>query len=228
LYDLVTRLAPEDLGSSLEEEVIDHARSQAFYEGMGFSGVDVGVVLNDERFYPEGTVSEAEYEAIRSELVEALQELEGPEGPAFQRVRRREEVYSGLRTEYAPDIVVEQASRYVIGSQYPRGETFIPAEAGRIDHKRHGILVAAGPDVRDGWSMSATPSIMDVTPTLLYLLDVSLNDRFDGQALESMLTTDRRPEVRSYERFNPGKVGAFTDEEEADLHERLQRMGYLG
>jgi predicted AlkP superfamily phosphohydrolase/phosphomutase len=227
LYGVATRLAPEGFGSALEEETVDHERSRAFYEGMGFSGVDVGVVLNDERFYPGGTVSEHEYESVRSKLVAALADLEGPEGPAFQSVQRREAVYSGPRTEYAPDVVVEQAPQYVIGSQYPRGETFIPTEPGRIDHRRHGILVAAGPDVRDGWSLSETPSIMDVTPTLLHLLGATLNGRFDGTVLESVLATGREPSFEAFEAFEPGRGGAFTEAEEENLRERLQGMGYL-
>lgn len=227
LYGLATRLAPKGLGGSLEQEVVDHERSQAFYEGMGFSGVDVGVILNDDRFYPGEVVSEAEYESVRSELVAALEDLEGPIGPAFQSVQHREEVYSGPRTEYAPDIVVEQAPRYVIGSQYPRGETFIPAEPGRIDHKRQGILVAAGPDVRAEWSLSETPSIMDVTPTLLHLLGATLNERFDGAVLESVLAVEREPSFEAFEAFEPGGGGAFTEAEEEELKERLQGMGYL-
>jgi predicted AlkP superfamily phosphohydrolase/phosphomutase len=227
LYGVVTRLAPAGLGDSLEGEVIDHERSRAFYEGMGFSGVDVGVVLNDERFYSGGTVSEAEYESVRAELLEALEDLEGPERLAFRSVQHREAVYSGPRTEYAPDIVVEQAPRYVIGSQYPRGETFIPAEKGRIDHRRNGILVAAGPDVRGGWSPSGTPSIMDVTPTLLHLLGVALNELFDGRVLESVLANEREMTFETFDRFEPGGVGAFTEKEEENLRNRLQGMGYL-
>jgi len=227
LYGIVTRVAPEGLGDSLEEEVIDHERSVAFYNGMGFSGVDVGVVLNDQRFYPEGTVSETEYESIRTELVSALESLEGPDGRPFQSVQVREEVYSGPRTEYAPDIVLEQAPRYVIGSQYPRGETFIPAEKGRIDHKRHGLFVATGPDIEADWSLDETPSILDVTPTLLHLLDIPLNEEFDGEILDSVLKRDDKPHFQTYDQYQPGARGAMTRQEEQQLRERLEGMGYL-
>lgn len=227
LYGLVTQLAPKGLGSSLEEELIDHTQSQAFYEGMGFSGVDIGIILNTEQFYSEGIVTEAEYENMRSELIGTLKKLEGPEGQAFQSVRRREEVYSGPCVEYAPDIVIEQAPHYVIGSQYPRGKTFIPTETGRIDHTRHGILVAAGPDIQDEWTVSTTPSIMDMTPTLLHLLNVGLNRRFDGEVLTPILTTHRETEIQSYERYKPQGGEIFSESEEADLRDRLQGMGYL-
>lgn len=227
VYHLVTRFAPEGLGDSLDKEVIDHERSVAFYEGMGFSGVDVGVVINDERFYPDGSVGGAEYDSVRGELMTALEALEGPAGSPFASVQRREDVYTGPRTEYAPDIVLEQAEQYVMGSLYPRGEAFIPADSGRIDHTRYGVLVAAGPHIRDGWSVSTTPSIVDVTPTLLHLLGVVLNERFDGRILKPILLVDRDPSIKRFDRFEAARGGTFTEEEESDLRDRLQGMGYL-
>jgi len=228
LYDLATRLAPKGFGAGLDEEVVDRANSQAFYEGMGFSGVDVGVVLNDERFYDDGTVEPGEYESLRDHLIEELGALTGPDGDvAFDRVRPREDVYSGPLVEYAPDIVLEQAPQYVIGSKDPRGKTFIKSDPGRIDHTRDGLLVAAGPDIEPDWLPDTTPSIADVTPTLLHLLDVPLHDRFDGEPLPDLLAIDRPPSARDYEEFRPADDVQRDAAEEQALEERLKGMGYL-
>lgn len=227
LYDLVVRLAPEGLGEGMGEEIIDKPASEAFYEGMGFSGVDVGVVLNSETFYDHGIVSAAQYETVRDELIDALESLEGPDGQRpFTQVQPRAEVYEGPRTEYAPDIILEQADDYVIGSQYPRGKTFIPADEGRIDHTRTGLLVAAGPDIESGWALDRTPSILDVTPTLLHLFDVPLAEQFDGSPLD-MLDVGHKPRVGDYEPFEPAAVHEVSADEEAALEERLKSMGYL-
>gem|GEM_PF-3161695 len=227
LYDLASSLAPDSATDALGEEVVDREQSTAFYEGMGFSGVDVGVVLNDDRFYRDGVVSEAEYDQVRDELMDALEAMSGPDGRPFESVHAREDVYHGPRTEFAPDIILEQAERYVIGSQYPRGKTFIPAEEGRIDHTRHGMLVAAGPDIEPEWSLPATPSIFDVTPTVLHLLGADLNERFDGDVLESLLTVSSEPTWREYDMYQSATKAELTDEEEEELRERLQGMGYL-
>jgi len=228
LYELVAWLAPAGTGSSLEEEVVDEAASTAFYQGMGFSGVDVGVTINDERFYDAGTVSGAEYEAVRSELMDALRSLAGPDGQQpFARVRPREEVYEGPAVELAPDIVLEQSADYVIGSSKPRGQTFIPAEAGRIDHTRHGLFVAAGPDIASGWSLDRTPSITDVTPTLLALSGVPLDERFDGEPLLDVLADEPDLTVQDYGPVESRSEYAFSEDEEAALQERLGAMGYM-
>lgn len=228
LYETVVSLAPEGTGGSLEEEVVDEASSIAFYQGMGFSGVDVGVMINDERFYEDGLVAAREYEAVRAELIDKLEALEGPDGQRpFTSVRPREGVYDGPATEFAPDIILEQADDYVIGSSKPRGQTFIPTEEGRIDHTRHGLFVAAGPDVESEWSLEETPSITDVTPTLLALAGVPLAERFDGDALVDIMIDSPAIETRDYGPVQTDDAYAFSDDEESALEERLGAMGYM-
>ncbi|MFB6185012.1 MAG: alkaline phosphatase family protein [Haloarculaceae archaeon] len=227
LYDAVRRIAPRSLKDAVEEETVDRAASDAFYEGMGFSGVDTGVILNDADFYDEGTLDGRAYDALRETLLVELRALEGPAGPAFSRVRPREAVYHGDRTPYAPDIVLEQAPDYVVGSTKPRGKTFIRTEPGRVDHTRHGLLIAAGPDVDPDWSLPETPSIADVTPTLAHLLGCPIAERFDGRPLTALLSIDREPETRSYDPYEPGDRYEFSADERASLEDRLREMGYL-
>jgi predicted AlkP superfamily phosphohydrolase/phosphomutase len=108
LYELVVRLAPEGAGDSLEREIIDRQQSKAFYEGIGFSGVDIGVIINDNRFYEDGLVSEDEYDTLREQLMAELTELSGPDGQqAFTDVQPRENVYEGDHVFEAPDRLVQ-------------------------------------------------------------------------------------------------------------------------
>jgi predicted AlkP superfamily phosphohydrolase/phosphomutase len=227
LYDFATRVLPEGVGEAASEEVIDEANSEAFYQGMGFSGVDTGVVINSRAFYEEGVVGPEEYDPLREALLDALGDLRGPDDQqAFVEAQPREAVYEGPYVEEAPDIVLRQSDDYVIGSSNPRGKTFIPAGETRIDHTDTGLLVAAGPDVAAGWSSERTPSITDVTPTLLHLLDVPLNERFDGDAMD-ILTTNYPPEWKDYDRRHSHGETEFTDSERSALEERLKGMGYL-
>lgn len=227
LYDLVARMAPAGLGSSLPEETVDRPRSVAFYENMGFSGVDVGVAINDSRFYPDGVVGADDYDAVRDGLMEALAELRGPDGArAFESVRPREAVYEGPLVDLAPDVVLEQAEDYVIGSHSPRGQVFVE-QAHRIDHTRRGLLAAAGPDVGDGWSSDAAPGVADVAPTVLALLDVAPDVTMDGRPIDAVLRSSA-PEPRDRGAFdNPNAGDDRLDEGHDAVRERLERMGYL-
>ena len=227
VYERVAALAPAGAGSSLEREIIDEASSRAFYQGMGFSGVDVGVTINDD-YYDDGIVTAEAYDDLRSELIERLEELTGPDGQhAFSQVQPREAVYDGDHTREAPDIVLEQSEDYVIGSSQPRGQTFIPTDEGRIDHTRNGILIAAGPDIDPEWTPPTPPSIVDVTPTVLHLLDLPLNEEFDGGPLTSLLSSDRKPQFESYEPYRPGPSVDQSAAERKRVEDRLRGMGYL-
>lgn len=224
-YDIVAKMAPPGLGDPLPEETVDRRNSVAFYENMGFSGVDLGVVINRMDFYPDGAVSMQEYESVRDELINELKALTGPDRErVFELVRRREEVYEGPAVDLAPDIVLEQGQDYVIGSYRPRGQVFIE-QRNRIDHTRHGLLAAVGPEVVEGWSVEWTPSLENVTPTILAMLGVLLDVEFDGKPVASVLSSQPTQSVE-YETFDPTRE-ASNEKEETLLRNRLENLGYL-
>jgi predicted AlkP superfamily phosphohydrolase/phosphomutase len=227
LYDVARRVVPDSLKDAVDEVTVNRAVSTAFYEGIGFSGVDTGVIINEGAFYEDGTVGAAEYETIRSTLIEELGDLTGPVGPVFSSVEPREAVYNGEQTAFAPDIVLEQADPYVIGSTTPRGKIFIRTEKNCIDHRRNGLLVATGPDITPGWSLPATPSILDVTPTLLHLLDCPIADTLDGEVLSPVLETKRKPQVETYDPYEPDEAYTLSADERSSMEDRLKQMGYL-
>jgi predicted AlkP superfamily phosphohydrolase/phosphomutase len=227
LYDVARKVVPDGLKNTVEEEVVDQAASDAFYQSVGFSGVDTGITLNSAEFYDNGTLSPTEYEHLRKKIIEKLRALEGPKGNAFSRVRPREAVYDGPQMYCAPDIILEQAPEYVIGSGRPRGKLFIRTESGRIDHTRDGLLLAAGPDIDSDWSLTNQPSIADVTPTLLSVLRCPLNERFDGTPLTSIIAADSDSEYRSYDAYTPHSDYRVSNENRDALRDRLSQMGYL-
>lgn len=227
LYDVARKFVPDRLKSAVGSEVVDHAASTAFYEGMGFSGVDTGVVINEAAFYQDGIVSKPEYEEVYERLIGQLEDLSGPVGSAFESVWHRSEVYNGPWTAFAPDIVLEQAPQYVIGSTQPRGKVFIETEPGRIDHTREGLITAAGPDIEEGWDLPKTPSILDVTPTLVHLHGGAVATQSDGAVLDSMMCANRSVKTREYEVFTPSEADTVSAEERESMEERLKQMGYL-
>lgn len=50
LYDIARRFVPARLKDAIDEETVDRSVSTAFYEGIGFSGVDIDIILNDKQF----------------------------------------------------------------------------------------------------------------------------------------------------------------------------------
>jgi predicted AlkP superfamily phosphohydrolase/phosphomutase len=93
-------------------------------------------------------------------------------------------------------------------------------------HYPEGILIASGPNIRPGVRIRA--SLVDMAPTILYLLDLPIPDDMDGRVALEMLTLEREPRVIPASEYMPptGKQ-EYSEEEKALIEERLRALGYL-
>lgn len=198
---------------------------------------------------PQGTVAPgAEYEALRQRIINDLQDLRDPRSGKrlVRRVWRREERFTGPFSERLPDLLVE--------AEYP--DLFRPrgAYSGRepvrhltVDEMRHrritgchratGIFYAHGPAVQPNLAL-APASILDVAPTVLYLLGEPTPGWMDGRVLTEMLT----PEALAAQPVETGPqtpppavltptdgagVQTYDDAEAQEVTDRLAGLGYL-
>jgi predicted AlkP superfamily phosphohydrolase/phosphomutase len=212
---------------------IDWPASRAFSEE---SNSLPGIWLNVRGREPAGTVAPgAAYESLRSELIAALQNIRDPDtGQAIiVRAHRREAIYWGPFVEKAPDIVLELNldrgySYTCLSSQGQAGAALrrlSPAEywgakgaSMNGSHRPNGILIMAGPDIT---GQLANPSLADLAPTILRLLDVPLLPDFDGRSLLA------GPAPIQENHFPLARPTAYSPQEEGILRERFRRLGYL-
>ncbi|WP_424019978.1 alkaline phosphatase family protein (plasmid) [Halorientalis pallida] len=216
LADAVTALAPTDAIRAGTERV-DFPASTAYMR----SRIELGVRINLAGREPEGVVDPADYDRVRDELIEALSAVETPQGrPVFQAVRPREDVYEGPYLEAAPDIVVVPAGfeHFLAGSL--RGERFdTPREP--WNHKRTGVLIAAGEDVTPAAMETADrPHIFDVAPTVLSTLGVPPSERMDGRTLPLV----ERLDSQTYPEFNARDI---RQRDSHTVEQHLANLGYL-
>ena len=138
--------------------------------------------LNVEGREPNGVVAESEYEAVRSELQAELEAWEGPNGkPVAKRVVERETVFRGDHDEIAPDLVVIPNDGFDLKSGFRPHDTVFDTEGPRTGMHtfEDAALFVDHPDanVEDA-------DLLDVTPTLLRLLDVDYGrTELDGASL---------------------------------------------
>ena len=126
--------------------------------------------LNVDGREPNGVVAESEYEAVRSELQAELEAWEGPNGkPVAKRVVERETVFRGDHDEIAPDLVVIPNDGFDLKSGFRPHDAVFDTEGPRTGMHtfEDAALFVDHPDanVEDA-------DLLDVTPTLLRLLDV--------------------------------------------------------
>ncbi|MFC6718622.1 alkaline phosphatase family protein [Natrialbaceae archaeon GCM10025810] len=215
LETVLERVVPEDVQRSAMPG-IDWRNSKAFCRRAS----ELGIRINLEGRDPDGVVPQARYEEVRDDVIDLLSSLEVEPGePAFEFVERREEVYDGPYAEDACDVLFRPTDMNNYVSAELAGRRTIPVDT--YNHKRTGVLVAAGPDVESG--TGETRSLLDVAPAIFSLLGEPVPERMQGEVPAPLASTsvDRAP----YD----ATVGADEtyEQDQTEVTERLSDLGYL-
>ncbi|MHC4474162.1 MAG: alkaline phosphatase family protein [Planctomycetota bacterium] len=198
---------------------------------------------------PKGMVNPGqEYEQVRERIVNGLLNERDPENdePVVDSVYKREELYHGENFEKAPDLVVTfKDMGYVPRPSYtvapsvvlrtiPRGdlEKLESNTRANARHLTNGILLMRGKGIRQGHKIDGA-HIMDLAPTILYVMGLPVPTDMDGKALETAFDEEflsnnpirhKGLEV-SYEPKE--EIAAYSPEEEEAIRQRLGDLGYL-
>jgi len=165
-----------------------------------------GVSVNLAGREPGGIVSAADYERVRGEIAEALLAFEDEEAQTrpIGDVLRKEDALTGSYLDRAPDLLLRAAPLYSLTHARQMVEQ---ADWLSGDHRPEGVYAMAGPGIEAG-----------VGP------DISLAD-FAG-LIAGGVGLEADPEwSRTETAAEP--VGAYSDEEERLVEERLRGLGYL-
>ena len=188
---------------------------------------------------PDGVVPEGkEAEQVKELIIRELHELRDPESGAVMvdRVYRKEELYSGPYFFTAPDLLIimrnytymtrdsyEHVTGGLVGPPMQLSPRIIPHTG---SHNLDGIFVLRGEGVASGLRLPDL-QITDVTPTVLYLLNVPLPTGMDGKppmrALTGQCFGGRKPSLTA---SRPPSVSHPADPRfAASKIERLERAG---
>ena len=214
LTDLLSRLLPRSVADAGEEQV-DFPASRAYMRSRS----ELGVRINLEGREPDGTVPEGEYETVRSELIDLLRSVRTPEGdPLFEDVAPREEYFDGPMTGDAVDVVtVPNDFEHLLSARLAAEPFGQPSEP--WNHKRDGILIAAGEDV-DAAAPAEDAGLLDVAPTVLATFGVPADERMDGRTLPFVEPAGEQ----RYPTYEHATGGRAADEA---VEARLEDLGYL-
>lgn len=215
------------------EDRVDWSRTEAF---ASFDGGEEMISINLRGREPKGCVEPGtEFETLRQRIIDRLKEVRDPESgrEVIDGVYRPEEIYHGPLLDEAPDITFTTSET----SYHPRGELDgeilleIPVTGTPALHALKGILVMSGRAVRKGISVAGA-SIMDLAPTVLYLLGVPIPKDMDGQILFSAIEdeyagTHEAEYAEALEDKRAVPERSFSEEEEEKVKDHLRAIGYL-
>ncbi|WP_222912789.1 alkaline phosphatase family protein [Natrinema sp. SYSU A 869] len=213
LAGAVERFFPEDALVAAQNQVVDHANSEAFQLYFNSLGVHLNVQDRD----PDGQIPQSEYEETRTELIKKLEQVRDPNGElVFEAVRPREDVYEGKHLEDAPDIVlVPRDYQYDVSGSIL--DTFR-----RYPHKNHkpdGILLSNRDLICDDHA-----EIYDIAPTVAAALGIPVDTNTDGEVL---LGDINEIEYADWDELAAGYVNEQSDADMSGVEDRLADLGYM-
>ncbi|HXH13120.1 MAG TPA: alkaline phosphatase family protein [Alphaproteobacteria bacterium] len=234
---------PDMVESWARFSAIDWRQTQAYSEETPYYP---SIWINLQGREPMGIVAPHDYEEACDHIVAQLTAWRNPYSgeKMIKRVHRREELYAGPHVDKAPDLTIEweldhgysYLFRPSTGLRRPPVHQLNAEERRRVksgDHRDEGILLATGPHfIRPGEIKEA--SILDLAPTILYLLGLPIPPAMDGHVLTELFLDDYLSQHPIQHGLNGGSGVEFDDaqrdysaaEEEA-IRARLQGLGYI-
>lgn len=216
---------------------IEWARTRAFlFSGSTFGNLYVNRAGRD----PLGMVTESEYERLRTTLIECFQMLVDPDmdQPVVEQTYRREEVFAGPMMAELPDLIVRPQGGYLLETRFKGTSLFGPLPQGLTGlHRLDGMCVFTG-GAFVTQPQRPVVNLVDLAPTILYLLGIPVPDWMDGRALVELFDAvyqpapeqpalAGRPPVEQPALVQGTAPQGYSSDEEAQVVERLRRLGYL-
>lgn len=246
LKGLITSLLPglkDKVRSYLTTAPIDWKRTKAF--SLGIDSTNIYINVNGK--FPDGTVQDGkEYEELRNEIKDRLEGFIDPDTKEkiVQRVYKREELFYGDCIEKAPDLLVtwkdfEYNTRRGYGKE---GDGLIGSSLEFSDvssystlqksgtHHLKGIFISKGPVIKNMDSLEGA-RIIDLAPTILYLLGEDIPDDMDGKVLAEIIDDDFL--TKHPVRYSSSGVKEdvsdikYSEEEEKYIKDKLKGLGYI-
>jgi predicted AlkP superfamily phosphohydrolase/phosphomutase len=199
-------------------------------------GTVEGIVINMKGRQSSGFVEKTEYEALRNEIIEKLKDIRDDDNNlnVVKSVFKREEIYKGKFVDLVPDIIFMTESKYCSGVGVDKKNIIehIPTEsvvAISGVHDMDGILIMSGPNIKGNNEIQPV-GIIDVFPTILYDLQLSIPNYIDGTVIVNAFREEFSsvPALYFESALYEGESNSLLSEnEEESMKKALKSLGYL-
>jgi predicted AlkP superfamily phosphohydrolase/phosphomutase len=223
---------------------IDWSATKAYCSEMLASPPSIWINRKGEK--PAGIVGQEDYESVLKTISDRLAELKDPRTgePIVPRVYRRDEIFHGKFSNEAPDLILDwwSGKSFSIKPSFPeegdrppleirpRGPVKEPEWGGT--HRLQGMLIMKGKAFRPGFRINGA-GLMDMAPTLLYLMGQKIPSDVDGRVLTDafdpgfLQANPPQYENPSEQAAPEQENAAYSNDEAALVEARLKALGYI-
>jgi len=134
---------------------------------------------------------------LKSEIIDKLEKLTNPLTglKVAKSVYKREDIYQGEFLSKAPDIIIDQSPHTHIRGSIGNKNVFEAPQRWRAENTTEGIFIARGPSFKEGLEVKNI-AILDLAPTILHLMGVSVPADMDGRVLSGIFRENSEPASR--------------------------------
>jgi hypothetical protein len=216
-----------EVNTPRSRENITWSETLAYYLGSG------QIWINLREREPQGSVSVGrEHQQVCEAIQQELMAWRDPDTNAaiVKRVLKKEDAYKGNYLFQAPDLIVEYQPGYAPSPNAMQLDFDTSAVYSTGNSKTgtakdaYARLIAVGPNLVKGQRENAR--LVDVMPTIVYLLDQAVPGHVDGEVISTVFTQLHRQQ-HPQERIEDDEF-LLTGDEEGQVEERLRALGYLG
>jgi predicted AlkP superfamily phosphohydrolase/phosphomutase len=221
--EALRRGAPSILKKLIPPErfVVDREESTAFLHATRTRSI----CINAHRIPPG-----VSYEVYKQRLIEDLLSMTDEESGihVFSRIYHRDELYHGPYVEQFPDLFLETAPSYLVRGDF--GSSVIGTfSAPKSAHDQKGIFLWRGSKIKPG-SCSESIRLVDLAPTILYLLGIPIPREMDGHVCGSIMENheiglEAYADETESDRQGIGDWMSHGDERE--VIDKLRALGYM-
>lgn len=214
IAEFIKRLFPWKVKKYFPAEYLDIVwdNTKAYFISTNVQGININ--LKDREAH--GIVEPGkEYELLRNQIISELYRLKDPYTfeNVIEEIYRKEDLFEGDYLDAAPDIIfVPRKNDYYLDSGKRTCRLFIgPANddypVGAY-HDPKGIFFITGPGIKAGQKIPHI-DIYDITPTVLQLFGIQLNEDVDGQVIHRIFEEIKdfqyhnRPHLNPHETTSP-------------------------
>jgi predicted AlkP superfamily phosphohydrolase/phosphomutase len=221
---------------------IHWAKTRAF--AIEILGIPPGIWINLKGRCPLGCVEPgSEYDSLVSDLRSRLLNLRVEGQPLIPQVFHRDELFAGPFLDQAPDLILNwwEGPAFITKPSFEgglRGEVCEPVKSFHSEraewsgtHRLQGIVLLKGQSFQRGIQIHGS-HILDIAPTIFYMLGLPVPVDFDGQILTQAFTQEylaAHPLTtkEATEEVRHRAEATYSSDEEEKIAAKLKDLGYL-